>query len=351
MYSFYFLFSVLCLKFSHVIKKLQIQLPFQLELGDKLEKLEIVYHTFGVLNRKKNNVIWVCHALTANSDVTDWWSGLFGNSKLFDPKKYFIVCANIIGSCYGTTGPLSVNPKTDQPYFNAFPKFTIRDMVNAHVLLKDHLEIDTIEIGIGGSLGGYQLMEWEIMFPKTFNKLILMVTSAKESPWGIGIHTAQRMAIEADSTWRILKSNAGEKGLKAARAIGMLTYRNYSIFNKTQEDSELKTDAFRASSYLEYQGEKLVARFNAYSYWYLSKAMDTHHVGRNRKSIADALAQIDSSTLLIGISSDILCPVEEQKFLAAHIKNAIYKEIDSPYGHDGFLIEYEKLNELIYKFL
>jgi homoserine O-acetyltransferase/O-succinyltransferase len=326
---------------------------FITELGSKIEGLEIAYHTYGTLNKEKSNVVWVCHALTANSDVFDWWNGLFGDNKLFNPDNYFIVCANIIGSCYGTTGPLSVNKETQKPYLIDFPLITVRDLANAHILLKNHLGINKIKIGIGGSLGGYQLLEWSVIEPDTIENLILMVTSAKESAWGVGIHTAQRMALEADCNFCSGTENGGKKGLITARAIGMLTYRNYNIFNKKQSEPEINTvDNFAATSYLNYQGKKLADRFNSYSYYSLTKTMDTHNLARNRnKSMESVLGSICSKTLVIGITSDILCPVDEQKYLAANIPGAIYSEIDSPYGHDGFLIEFEKLEKIISDFI
>lgn len=322
--------------------------PFALECGETLPSLEIAYHTYGELNKKKNNVVWICHALTANSDAADWWGGLVGEGKIFDTKKYFIVCANILGSCYGSSGPLSINPNTERKYYSEFPQVTIRDMVNAHILLRKHLGIEKIFIGAGGSMGAYQILEWAVLEPKLFEKMILMNTCARETAWGIAIHTAQRLAIEADSTWKKENDDAGAKGLKAARAIGMLTYRNYETFVKHQtDDNHNKLDNYKVSSYINYQGEKLVKRFCAQSYWLLTKSMDSHNLARGRKKIEDVLKSIKTKTLVIGISSDMLCPNAEQKFLAKHLPNATLKIIHSSYGHDGFLIEWEKLAKAI----
>ncbi len=325
--------------------------PFPLENGQTLPQVEIAYHTYGTPNTDQSNVIWVCHALTANSDPVDWWHGLFGEGKLFDPGEYFIVCANILGSCYGSSGPLTINPATGKPYYASFPQVTIRDMVKAHQLLKEHLGISKIYLGIGGSMGGYQLLEWSYQEPELFNKLCLLVTSPQESAWGIAVHETQRLAIEADPTWNDDSPNAGAAGLKAARGIGMLTYRNYQTFKTTQTDNEEKLEGFRAASYISYQGDKLVKRFNAQTYWILSKAMDSHYLSRNRGKIEDVLAQIKPETVVIGISSDILCPLDEQKYLAEHIPNGKLVEIDSPYGHDGFLVEAEKIGEVLKVFI
>lgn len=332
-------------------KLLKYHQPFTLETGGGLPSLEIAFHTYGKLNEKKDNVIWVCHALTANSDVYDWWNGLFGKDKLFHEGNYFIVCANIIGSCYGTTGPLSNDPATAAPYFNSFPLVTVRDLVHAHKILKAHLGIEKINIGIGGSLGGYQLLEWAVTDPEIFDHLILMATSAKESSWGRAIHAAQRMAIEADCTFRKNSPEGGREGLKTARAIGLLTYRNYEIFCSKQPDPDTIYENFNAGSYLEHQGEKLAARFNAYSYRALTRTMDSHNLARGRGTLENVLGKIKAKTLVIGISSDILCPVAEQRFLAKHIPGATLIEIDSPYGHDGFLIEHELLSRNIRNFL
>ena len=312
--------------------------PFTLECGISLPKLKIAYHYYGEYMPGKK-VAWVCHALTANSNVTDWWKGLVGDESMINPNDYFIVCANIIGSCYGTTGPLSVDDLDTK--FDQFPIITIRDMVRAHILLRQHLGIDSIDLLLGGSMGGYQALEWSLMEPNVIQKMFLIATAAAESAWAVAIHTAQRLAIEADSTWKDAKPNAGAKGLKAARAIGMLTYRNYGIFKEKQTDEDLeKMDDFKASSYINYQGDKLVNRFNAYSYWLLTKSMDSHQLARGRGGDLNAtLSSIQTPTFIIGIKSDILCPLAEQKLMVDHMPNATLVEIDSLYGHDGFIIE------------
>ena len=323
---------------------------FQLESGKTLPQLEIAYHTYGTLNSDKSNVVWFCHALTANSDVMDWWNVVCGEGKTFDPKKHFIVCANIIGSCYGSSGPLSINPETKKPYYSNFPSVTIRDMVNAHIILRKQLGIEKINTIMGGSMGGYQILEWVVQEPQVFDKMILLTTSPQESAWGIGIHTAQRLAIETDKSWNEPRPDAGAQGLKTARAIGMLTYRSYESFVKAQTDEEHKLDNSKASSYIHYQGDKLVKRFNAYSYWLLTKSLDSHNIARNREKMENVLKSIKTKSLIIGITTDMLCPIAEQKFMAQHIPNSKFVQIDSLYGHDGFLIEGKKISEAIAKF-
>ena len=330
---------------------LRIQVPFELEQGAILPELEIGYHTFGSLNEKGDNVIWVCHALTANSDVSDWWAGLYGSGSLFDPDKYFIVCANILGSPYGSSGPLSINPKTGTPYYSSFPQITIRDMVKAHQLLADKLKINKIYLGIGGSMGGYQVLEWAYSNPELFENITMLVSGSAESAWGKAIHTSQRMAIEADPTWTDMTENAGNKGLEAARGIGMLTYRNYEQFVDRQSDESPNISNHRAESYIRYQGQKLSKRFNAFSYHLLTNAMDSHHIARGRGTLPDVLAEIKTRALVIGIKTDFLCPVAEQKKLASGLANASYIQIDSPFGHDGFLIEADQIRKVITEFL
>lgn len=318
---------------------------FTLECGQTLAELHIGYTTYGQLNERQDNVVWVCHALTADSDAAAWWPGMIGSGCALDTDRYYVVCANILGSCYGTTGPLSINPDTGKPYYGSFPGLTIRDMVQAHVLLRRHLGIAHITLLAGGSMGGYQALEWALLEPACIGKLLLLATSAAESAWGIAIHTAQRIALQADSTFGEEYPEAGAKGLKAARATGLLTYRNYALMVQQQTDPDPeKTNDHKASAYIHYQGDKLVARFNAYSYYVLGKAMDSHQVARGRGGRIDAVLQtIQQPVLLIGISSDMLCPPEEQRQMAAHLPHCRYEEIGSQYGHDGFLIETEQI--------
>ena len=319
---------------------------FVLECGSSLPGITIAYHSFGRMNADKSNVVWVCHALTANSDAADWWPGVVGEKGFMNPEKYFIVCANILGSCYGTTGPAGINPQSRSPWYSSFPLITIRDMVNAHILLRKELGIEKIHLLAGGSMGGYQALEWCVMENDRIENLFLIATSAAESAWGIAVHTAQRLAIEADHTWKDLNPEAGQKGLKAARALGLLTYRNYGILVQKQTDPDTeKIDNFKASSYINYQGTKLVNRFNAFSYWLLTKSMDSHHLARGRGGkMEPVLEKIRQKTLIIGISSDILCPLHEQEFMAAHIPGSQLVKIDSAYGHDGFIVEAGKIS-------
>jgi homoserine O-acetyltransferase/O-succinyltransferase len=322
--------------------------PFQLEKGRTLPGFQLKYTTLGTLNEDRSNVIWICHALTGNSDFTDWWSGILADDTPFDPARYFMICANILGGCYGSTGPLSMNPATGVPYYHSFPEVTARDVVRAFDLLREELSINKVHTLIGGSLGGQQVLEWAIYRPDSFENIIPIACNAAHSPWGIAFNEAQRMAISADSTWKLSEERAGIEGLKAARAIGMLSYRHYDSYGQTQSEKDNeRTDEFRASTYQRYQGEKLARRFNAFTYWHLSKMMDSHNVGRSRTSIESALGLIKAKALVVGIESDLLFPLHEQQYLAQHIPRATFEVITSIYGHDGFLVEFGQLNKII----
>lgn len=324
---------------------------FTLESGEKLPGFQLKYTTLGQLNRDHSNVVWICHALTGSSDFTDWWKGLLTEGSPFDPGEYFLICANSLGGCYGSTGPLSTNPLTGKPYYHTFPLISNRDIIRAFDLLRQHLGLEEIHTLIGGSLGGQQVVEWAIERPGIFVNVIPVACNAIHSPWGIAINEAQRMAIAADPTWNENDPRAGAEGMRAARAMGMISFRTYESFGKTQfEKSTEKLNDFRASSYQQYQGKKLANRFNAFSYWTLTKAMDNHHVGRHRPGIAEALRSIKGRTLVIGIDSDILFPLSEQAFLAENITDARLGVIASHYGHDGFLVEFDQFKTLVRNF-
>jgi homoserine O-acetyltransferase len=326
--------------------------PLTLESGYTLSKYHLAYTTYGQLNEAKDNVVWIFHALTANSVPTEWWPGLVGEGKLFDPGKYFIVCVNMPGSCYGSIGPLDENPVSKQTYFHDFPFFTPRDMARSYKPLKELLGIEKIKIGIGGSMGGQQLLEWAIEEPELFEYIFPIGTNAKHSPWGIALNAAQRMCIEADKTWKEKSASAGMEGMKAARSVALISYRNYETYSATQKEDHLElVENFKSESYQKYQGEKLGKRFNAFSYYFLSKGMDSHNVGRGRGSVEKALQKINAKALAIGITTDILFPVNEQKLIAENIPGGEFVEINSLYGHDGFLLEYEQIERIIKEFL
>lgn len=327
---------------------------FTLESGQTLQQLTIAYHTFGTLAPDADNVVWVCHALTANSDVADWWPGTVAPGRFLDPDKYFVVCANILGSCYGTTGPMSINPATGKPYYRTFPALTMRDVVKAHRLLASHLGIGKIHALVGSSVGGFQAVEWAVQEPERFGRLALIATAEAASPWAIAIDETQRMAINADPTYASDTPEGGAAGLAAARAIGLLTYRGGDGYNITQQSpEEAYTGAVphRACTYQQYQGQKLVKRFDAYSYMAILNTFDTHNVGRGRGGIEAALSAITCPTLVIGLSTDIIFPPTQMQSLAAMIPGARYAQLSSPFGHDGFLVEADALNSLLKPFM
>jgi homoserine O-acetyltransferase len=330
---------------------LKYRQKFKTETGAVIPELEIAYNTYGKLNSNADNVIWVCHALTANSDVEAWWPGMVGEKYLFNPEKYYIVCANVLGSCYGTTGPASVNPETGKPWLRDFPLITVRDLVSVHEILRNHLGIKRIHSIIGASIGGYQALEYSIMFPELIRRLILLASGAKQTPWALAFSESMRLAMEADHTFMANDQEGGKKGLKAARSIALISYRTVAAYNQTQrEDDDEKLTSFKAASYQAYQGDKLVKRFNPYSYWCLTALSDTHNIGRGRGGVLNALKKIKADVLCVGIKSDLLFPTDEQKLIAANTAKAEYVEIDSFYGHDGFLIETEIVSDVVRKF-
>ena len=334
---------------------------FPLECGAIFPQIDIAYHTYGTLNAEKSNVVWVFHALTGNSDAADWWSGMIGEGKFFDPAHDFIICANMIGSHYGSTSPLSINPKTGTRYVLDFPTITIRDVVNGHILLAQELGIQQVKLAIGGSMGGQQVLEWAIMQPDFFENIAVIACGVKMTPWSIALNETQRMAIEADPTIspEVLAHavteedfiKAGARGMEAARAIGMLSYRSYEGYNIAQSDESDALDTFKVQTYQRYQAMKLRKRFNALSYISLSKTMDSHNVGRGRGGIHKALSAVTAKTLIVGIQTDILFPFDEQVQIAAHIPHARLKFIHSKFGHDGFLIEFDQMLHLLEKFM
>lgn len=329
---------------------------FVLESGVTLPGYHLAYTTHGKLNASRDNVIWIFHALTANSNPAEWWPGLVGEGKLFDPSKYFIICVNKPGSPYGSISPLSNIPGTEQSYYQAFPVFSIRDMIRTFQQLKDHLGIRRILAGLGGSTGGMQLLEWAIEEPELFDHIVPIATNAALSPWAIAFNASQRMAIEADPTWLEPRPDAGQKGMAAARSIALLSYRHYNGYEITQPRDksfvELTQNVFYAAdNYQRYQGMKLVNRFNALCYYRLTQSMDSHDVGRNRGGVEKALQAITARTLVIGISSDVLYPIVEQEYLQQNIRGAQLLRITSDFGHDGFLLEYEKIETALKKFM
>ena len=361
--------------------------PLILQSGEILHHVKAAYQTYGSLNADGTNAILICHALTGNAHAAGilegseydfharpdclnqysviskgkpgWWDELIGPGKVFNTEKYFIVSSNILGSCYGTTGPTTINTETSKRYGIDFPAITVRDMVHVQKKLVDHLKINKLVTVAGGSLGGMQVLEWAILYPETVESIIPLATSAAHSPWAIGLNESGRNAIKNDPEWKdgnYTKQPAA--GFSLARKIAMISYRSFPSFGvKYSRESKKSNNYFDSNcifdveSYLNYQGEKIVKRFDANSYLTLSKAMDLHDVSKDRGSLKDALGLIKCPSLNIGISTDILYPASEQKEISANIPDSNYVEIDSIHGHDAFLIEFDQISKFVGEFL
>ncbi|MFI3264830.1 MAG: homoserine O-acetyltransferase [Rikenellaceae bacterium] len=330
------------------------QQPFKLESGEELPTVRLVYHSSVNPNSiaeaiaQGRRIVWICHALTANSDPSEWWAELVGAGKFFDTERDIVICANTIGSCYGSTGPASWGGAPLD-----FPQFTVRDIVSAHIELRRHLGIENVDLLVGSSVGGFQALEWAIMEPEKIENLVLIACNERITPWATAFNESQRMAIEADHTFEKQASlEGGTKGLRAARSMALISYRSYEGYNSTQqEEDDNCINAKRASTYQRYQGMKLSDRFDAYSYYYMTKMLDSHNVGRNRGGVTKALSQIKAKTLMVAIGSDILFPPAELQYMASKVHSAQYEEIQSAFGHDGFLIEWRSLKRVVNKFL
>lgn len=325
---------------------------FELEYGGVLHGIEIEYTTYGTLSPTKDNVIWVCHALTADSNVADWWPHTVEEGRFLDPAKWFVVCANFLGSPYGTTSPVSINPATGVRYGKEFPMITVRDMVAAHRKLAERLGIESVELLIGSSIGGFQVMEWAIMEPTFAKRVALIATCTRSSAWAIAFNESQRMAISADASFHTDSPDGGKDGMAVARSIALLSYRGAEAYNATQTDPDgEKLSGYRATTYQQHQGEKLRKRFDAHCYWRLTEAVDSHNIARGRGSVEEALRSIRSKALVVAITSDILFPPSDHDVMVENIPSVEYRLIDSPLGHDGFLVEYEQLDTIIKEFM
>ncbi len=326
------------------------QNAFVTESGFEFPGLDIAYQTWGNPNDDMSNAVVVFHALTGHAAADEWLAGFFGKGRLLDPDEHYIICSNVLGSCYGTTGPRSINPLTGKQYAGNFPEITIRDMVRVQQRLLDHLGIRKVRFAIGASMGGMQALEFGIMDDRV-QQLLLIAMGKAHSAWAIGIGETQRKAIFSDPKWRdghYPPEDPPANGLAAARMMGMITYRSaHSFERRFAREPQPEKPCFQVESYLNYQGKKLVGRFDAVTYVRLTQAMDTHDVSRGRGNFEEVLGSLKIPILVIGISSDVLYPVEEQKELAALLKNARYAELTSNNGHDAFLIEFEAIQSLV----
>jgi homoserine O-acetyltransferase len=327
--------------------------PFALESGTELPAIRVAYRSWGRLNEQGDNAVLVCHALTGSADVDSWWPGLIGPGRALDPDDDFIVCSNVLGSCYGTTGPTTSRPGGLEAWGPEFPAVTIRDIVRAQARLLEALGVRRLRLVIGGSLGGMQVLEWAALYPERVDAIAPIATSGRHSAWCIGLSEAQRAAIEADPAWLggdYAQDQPPAAGLAVARMVAMCTYRSAESFTTRFGRTWGERGSFEVESYLRYQGEKLVDRFDANSYITLTRAMDSHDLGRGRGSYEQALAAIPTPALVVSIDSDVLYPPAEQEELAAGLPAGRLATIHSPHGHDAFLIEIEELNHLVLDF-
>ena len=352
--------------------------PFALEGGGILYDAQIAYETWGELNQAGDNAILVCHALTGDAHASGgvsahnpdggWWDGLIGPGKAIDTNRWFVVCSNVLGGCQGSTGPASIDPGTAKPYGMRFPTVTIRDMVRAQASLANGLGIDTWHAVVGGSMGGMQVVEWGLMFADRVKAIAPLATGVAASPWQIGWSASGRLAITLDPKWcngDYYDAEPGEgphAGLAVARSIAQITYRSDEVyqerFGRNPVDSSQvfgPWDRFQVESYLDHHGEKLARRFDANSYLILNKAMDLHDVARGRRSPERAFENLQAPVLTISISSDTLYHPRLQVELADLARGAgvetEYQIVQSPHGHDGFLLETEAVGAPLGKFL
>lgn len=326
--------------------------PLLLESGATLPSVEVAYETYGALNAAGDNAIVVCHALTANAHAGGaggWWEPLIGPGRALDTRRYFVVCSNLLGSCYGTTGPCSLNPWTGVRYGASFPTITIRDMVAVQKRLLDTLGVRRVACVLGSSLGGMQVLEWAVLYPNFCETMIPISVAARQTAWCIALNSAVRAAINLDPV----------NGLATARMFGMISYRSAEEFEQrfgrrrrypflSEFDPK---NIFEVEGYLAHHGRKLVERFDPDTYVCLSRAMDLHDLARGRGHVEAVLGSIRAACLCIGVSSDVRYPISNQKEIAEGIPGAMYGEIESVHGHDAFLIEFEQMDSMISGFL
>ncbi len=340
-------------KLSSETRTLLLDAPLALESGASLPGVEIAYRTWGRLSAQADNTIFICHALTGSADADDWWGALLGPGKAIETDRFFVVCSNVLGGCYGSTGPASLAPD-GRWWGGRFPSLTIRDQVNAQIALADALRLRRIHAVIGGSLGGLHALEWAWMDAARVRSVVSIAASGRHSAWCLAWSEAQRMALEADPRYRgghYPPDDPPLQGLAAARAMAMVGYRSAcSLGLRFGRQPSRGDDAGQGSSaingaggyavrnWLRFHGASLVERFDAHSYRVLIDAMDTHDLARGRGSYAEVLGAMQLPALIGSIASDALYLPDDQIDLLRLLPRAQMLSIDSPHGHDGFLI-------------
>ncbi len=352
--------------------------PLRFASGQELNSITVAYETYGALNAEASNAIFVCHALTGDAHAAGlhsaedskpgWWDGFIGPGKGLDTNKYFVICANVLGGCQGTTGPGSINPATGKRYCLSFPFLTIRDIVAVHAELVRHLGIQQLLGVVGGSLGGMQVLEWAVRFPEQVRAAIVLASSPKLSAQGIAFNAVGRRAIYADPGFlngEYYDSEGPRYGLALARMVAHITYLSEDSielkFGRRLQDSDRfafsmqKETEFQIESYLHYQGKRFVQRFDANSYLYLTRMMDYYDLSDGFASLADALSQAQARFLVASYDTDWLFPTSQSRELVSELlrvrKHVSFVELPCPYGHDSFLIDLEPLARMVGPFL
>ena len=350
-----------------------------LDVGATLRDVTIAYETWGTLNDERSNAILVCHAWTGDSHVAGpaeeghptpgWWEGIVGPGLAIDTNRWYVVCSNVLGGCQGTTGPASPHPLDGQPYGSRFPVITVRDMVRAQLRLADELGVQRWHSVIGGSMGGMQAIEWAITYPQRVRSLVAIATCTQSTAQQIAWGAIGRHALRLDPAWRggdYYDAGIGEgpwQGLAIARKVAQVTFRSDNVFTdrfgRDLADMDAVNhgiglwDTFEVERYLDHHADRLIRRFDANSYLYISKAMDLHDVARGRGGLSPAMARISAPTLAVGISSDILYPTYQQRqirdLVAGNGVRADYVEIESPHGHDAFLVDVPQMAGVLTK--
>jgi homoserine O-acetyltransferase len=348
-----------------------------LQRGGQIGPITVAFETWGTLNAERDNAVLITHALTGSSHAHDaahpddtkvaWWNPLIGPGRFFDTSRYFVICSNVLGSCYGSTGPASIDPSTGLAYGIRFPVITIRDMVETQRRLIEYLGVSRLHMVAGGSIGGQQALEWAVAHPEMVKNVIVVAATAALTAQAIAFSEVERQAILSDPRWQqgdYVPGHGPHTGLSIARMLAMITYQS-------EEGMELRfarqlgrqqtvtapsgftdmSERFDVEDYLYYQGESLAQRFDANSYLYISRAMDLYEVSEGYPSIEAALSRIRSKALFIGIRSDFLFPAARVRWLADQARaagsDAMYTEIDSPHGHDAFLKEWKQMTDAL----
>jgi len=351
--------------------------PFELDSGGRLDHLQVAYQTYGTLNAERSNAVVICHALTGDQHVANvhpvtgkpgWWLRMVGPGLPIDTGRYFVICANVLGGCMGTTGPASTNPATGEPWATDLPVVTIRDMVRAQVRVLDHLGIEVALAVIGGSMGGMQVLQWAASYPDRVFSAIPIACGARHSSQNIAFHEVGRQAVMADPDWRnghyLAEGTSPRKGLAVARMAAHITYMSdkslHAKFGRRLQDRDKPTFGFDADfqieSYLRHQGVTFVERFDANSYLYVTRAMDYFDLAADYGGVlANAWRTSKTRFCLVSFTSDWLFPTEESRTivqsLAASNAPVSFVEIDTTGGHDAFLLDEPELSSTISGFL